>query len=104
MRTILFLLLAATPLGFAADAKPDLTPAEAQQVIQKFAAKESEFALARENYTYHQTVKIQEVDGGGKYELVSDIIFSANGKRTEKIISLTNSYFPPPSTSWILTV
>ena len=86
MRNLPFLLLAAAPFGFAADAKPDLTPAEAQQVIQKFAAKESAFALARENYTYHQTVKIQEVDGGGKYELVSDIIFSANGKRTEKIV------------------
>jgi hypothetical protein len=89
MRNLLF-LIAIAPLAFAADPKPDLTEAEAQQVIQKFAAKESEFALARELYTYRQTVKITEVDGGGKYELVSDIIFSSNGKRTEKIVRAPN--------------
>ena len=86
--TIALLLLAPTAL-LAAD-KPELTESEAQQVIQKFAAKEAEFALAREVYTYRQSVKIQELGSGGqpggKYELVSDIIFSANGKRTEKIV------------------
>jgi len=60
------------------------------EIIQKFAAKEADFAKARENYTYRQTVKILELDeaGGvrGKMEMVSDIIFSPEGKRTERVV------------------
>lgn len=70
----------------AADS-PEPTPAQIEQIIQKFAAKESEFARARENYTYRQTAKVTELDtGGGKWEMVSDIIFSAEGKRTERVV------------------
>jgi hypothetical protein len=68
----------------------DTKEADPQEVIQKFAAKEAEFARARENYTYRQTVKIQELDESGavrgKYEIISDIIFSPDGKRTEKVV------------------
>src|SRR5712692_1729935 len=71
---------------WADDAK-DVNPDE---IIQKFAAKEAAFARARENYTYRQTVKIQTLtDGGavdGRYEIVEDIIFSRDGKRTEKVV------------------
>ena len=90
MRQFTITLLLLAPAALLAADKPELTEAEAQQVIQKFAAKEAEFALAREVYTYRQSVKIQELGSGGipggKYELVSDIIFSANGKRTERIV------------------
>jgi hypothetical protein len=62
----------------------------ADEIIRKFAAKETAFQKARENYTYRQTVKIQELDYDGnphgKYELVSDIVFGPDGKRTEKVI------------------
>jgi hypothetical protein len=62
-----------------------------QEIIQKFAAKEAEFSEARNNYTYRQSVKLEELDGGGnptggKWEEVSDIIFSPEGKRTEKVV------------------
>jgi hypothetical protein len=71
----------------AKDAKPDVKPDE---IIQKFAAKEAAFARARENYTYRQTVKIQELDDSGsvrgRYEIVEDVIFSPDGKRTEKVV------------------
>ena len=90
MRQFLIILLMFTPAALLGADKPELTESEAQQVIQKFAAKEAEFALAREVYTYRQSVKIQELGNGGqpggKYEIISDIIFSANGKRTEKIV------------------
>ena len=90
MRNFVFTLLMSAPMALLGADKPELTEAEAQQVIQKFAAKEAEFALAREVYTYRQSVKIQELGSGGqpggKYEIVSDIIFSANGKRTEKVV------------------
>jgi len=73
--------------AFAADTK-DINP---QDIIQKFAAKETEFALARENYTYRQSLKMQELDpggnpSGGQWEQVSDIIFSPEGKRAEKVV------------------
>ncbi len=61
-----------------------------EEIIQKFAAKEAEFARARDNYTYHQTVRIQELDDDGvargRYEIVSDIIFTPEGKRIERVV------------------
>jgi hypothetical protein len=72
--------------ALAADSKE----ADPEEIIQKFAAREAEFSQARNNYTYRQTVRIQELDeaGGvrGRYEIVSDIIFSPEGKRTEKVV------------------
>jgi hypothetical protein len=70
--------------------KNNLSEAEAQEIIAKFAAKEAEFARARENYTYRQTVRIQEVGqsggAGGRFEVVSDIIFNQEGRRTERVV------------------
>jgi hypothetical protein len=83
---VLLTLLAGLLPVFAAetDVNPDV-------VIQKFAAKEAEFSQARSNYTYRQSVKIQELDSsgnptGGQYEIVEDIIFSPEGKRMEKVV------------------
>jgi len=80
----LLLLCGFTAIG--ADDK-DLPP---EEIIKRFSAKEAEFAKARESYTYRQTVKIQELSPGGApggvHEMVSDIIFSAEGKRTEKVV------------------
>jgi hypothetical protein len=57
------------------------------QIIQKFAAKEAEFRKARENYTYRQVLKMEEVDPpGGSWEMTSDIIFGPNKERQEKVI------------------
>src|SRR5260221_1608000 len=70
----------------AAETK-DMAP---EEIIKRFAAKEAEFAKARENYTYRQSLKIQELTPSGavqgQHEMVSDIIFSAEGKRTEKVV------------------
>jgi len=79
---------AATAPGEPAVASsPGVNPDE---IVRKFAAKEKEFSEARQNYTYRQTVKLQELDDSGspegKYELVEDIIFSPDGKRTEKVV------------------
>ncbi len=68
----------------------DLSEAQIQDIITRFAAKETEFARARENYTYRQTARIQELDAGGapmgRYEIVADIIFSPEGRRTERVV------------------
>jgi len=85
-RFLLSLLVAAA----ARAATPELSEAEIQNIITKFAAKEAEFARARENYTYRQTVRIVELDDSGavrgRHEMISDIIFSPDGKRTERVV------------------
>lgn len=74
----------------------DLSESQIQEIIRKFAAKESEFSRERENYTYRQSVRMQEYEEGGapagRYEIVSDIIFDAGGKRNEVIVKA------PPAT------
>src|SRR5690242_14810427 len=83
-------LLVASALTFGADRKADPSPAEIQKIIASFSENEFAFAQARANYTYRQTAKLQEYDEGGaphgKFELVSDIIFTPEGKRTERIV------------------
>ena len=83
------ILLAVAALA-AVDDKDNLPEARIQEIIQKFAAKETEFSKVRQLYTYRQSSKLQEYneDGslGGKWEIVSDIIFTADGKRTEKVV------------------
>ena len=67
-------------------APKDTTP---EQIIQRFAAKEAEFAKAREQYTYRQDVKVQTVDGDtvdGEYHEVFDVIFDDKGKRLENVV------------------
>jgi hypothetical protein len=73
---------------FAVDDKDNVNPVD---IIRKFAAKEAEFRDARNNYTYRQSVKIQLLDGSGnqtneKWEEVADIIFTPDGKRSEKVV------------------
>jgi hypothetical protein len=84
-RFLLGSFLIATALGQAAWAA-DLPP---QEVIQKFSAKEAAFRKARENYTYKQSVKVEELSPDGRvegvYQIDSDIIFGANKTRTEHV-------------------
>jgi hypothetical protein len=65
-------------------------PIPVDQIIRRFSEKEKEFKIARAVYTYRQDVKVQELNGDdrvtGEFNLVSDIIFDSNGKRTEKIV------------------
>jgi len=88
MRLLASLVLIA---GAAFAAKTvDPTPAEIDDIIQKFAAKEAAFAQARGNYTYRQTARVMSLDEGGgttgKWEEVADVIFTPEGKRTEKVV------------------
>jgi hypothetical protein len=82
------LALMASPAAWAAE--NNTANVDPEEVVKKFASKEAEFSEARGNYTYRQTVRIQELDesGGvrGKYELVEDVIFSPDGKREEKVV------------------
>src|SRR5260370_17280133 len=66
-----------------------------QEIIQKFAAKESVFRQARNNYTYTQDVTVQTLDGrivDGEYRQVSNISYDDKGGRGETVT------FAPPNT------
>jgi hypothetical protein len=57
-------------------------------LIQRFASKEKEFKMAREQYTWTQSVKIQTVEGNtvdGEYLQVFDVVFDDRGKRIQLI-------------------
>jgi outer membrane lipoprotein-sorting protein len=89
-RVFLSVLLFAFATAGLQASKVEPTESEVQEIIEKFAVKEAEFARAREAYTYRQTVRVQELDETntprGKFEMVSDIIFSQDGKRTERVV------------------
>jgi hypothetical protein len=90
MRRLLLFVIASVSICFA-DSTTTAPSVDPQEIIRRFAAKESAFLKARENYTYRQTVKILELDAdgnpeGGKYEIVEDVIFSSDGKRTEHVV------------------
>jgi hypothetical protein len=58
------------------------------QIVQKFAAKESEFRAAWDQYAFRQDVKVQTFDGdtpNGEYREVTDITFTDAGKRIENV-------------------
>jgi hypothetical protein len=66
------------------------------EIIKKFAAKESEFREALNHYTYRRLAKVQTLDDDNKvdgewYE-VDDVTFDSTGRRTEKTL------FAPEST------
>jgi hypothetical protein len=79
------------PAGFGPlDPTPPtgLTP---QQIIEKFAARESVFNQARQNYIFRQSVKVDTIseDTGrvdGEYQQVTDITFNREGKREERVV------------------
>ena len=87
--------LAFAGLAFAQDrGEGPLDPAPpkgvtAQEIIQKFAAREREFEIARDNYTYRQSVKVQTLDGDtpdGEYQEVVDVLFDDKGRRVEQVV------------------
>jgi hypothetical protein len=59
------------------------------EIIKRFADKETEFAKARDQYTYRQDVRVQTVDGDsvdGEYHEVFDVMFNDQGHRMENVV------------------
>jgi hypothetical protein len=76
-----------------------LEDATAQDIIRKFAAKESMFKAARQKYTYTQDVKVQtlyavgnQISVDGEFRHVMEVAYDENGKRQEHVT------FAPQST------
>jgi len=66
-----------------------------QDIIQKFAAREKEFKIARENYAYRQSLTVQTLDGdqvNGEFKEIEDVLFDDKGHRIEHVV------FAPQST------
>ena len=79
----------ATPATANAPGLKDPDAQGIQHIIQEFAAKEKIFREARNNYTYHQINKVEELGAGneivGTYEQEWDILYDDSGKRIEKV-------------------
>jgi hypothetical protein len=82
-----------TPMSLDTGFGPmDITPPKVapDEVIRKFAAKESEFQQALNHYTYRRVAKVQTVDDDnkvdGEYYEVDDVIFDPSGNRVEKVV------------------
>lgn len=74
----------------------NLTQAQIDEIIRKFAAKETEFRRALNSYAFKRDALIQTIGMGGQvtgeYHRVSSFTFDDQGNRFEKI-----NYFPMPS-------
>lgn len=71
----------------AGDQKPAPTPDQIQDIIKKFVQKETEFAAARESYTYQQRTKMEETDPiGGSYEILEEVTFDDRDRRTSRVL------------------
>jgi hypothetical protein len=57
-----------------------------EEIIRRFAAKEAEFKLARDQYTYRQDVTIATPEDDGQYREVFDVLFDDKGKRLENVV------------------
>jgi hypothetical protein len=67
-----------------------------EEIVKRFAAREAEFKIERDNYTYTQTFLIQTLDNSGRpdgeYKKVTEIVFNPQGKRYEH-----DTYAPVPT-------
>ena len=72
-----------------APVKTDDLPMPVDEIIRRFAQHESDFKVERNNFTYSQSVLIQDglpgVPYDGQYQMDSDIVFTPQGKRYEEV-------------------
>lgn len=77
-----------TDAGYGALDKstPSIPP---EQIIQKFAAKESQFRHAMDQYTYTRSVRIETINDDSKtdgaYQQVTDISYDGKGAKLEHV-------------------
>jgi hypothetical protein len=62
-----------------------------EEVIRKFAEKESEFKKARDQYTFRQNINLQVLTPDGRptrenYMVLEDVLFDQKGRRTERVV------------------
>jgi hypothetical protein len=85
--------------AFADEGPLDPAPPRAistEEIIRRFAAKETEFQQARDQYTYRQDVTVKTPEDDGEYHEIFDVLFNDQGKRLENVV-----YAPQSSLSRI---
>ena len=98
---LVFVLLSLSVIAQRGEGPLDPSPPTGitvQEIIQGFAAKETQFKAARDNYTYRQTIKIETPDDGGTFEQTWDILFDDQGHRIENVV------YAPPSTLQLVSM
>lgn len=109
LRACLAMLMLSLPVTFHAQTNCDegagpLNTAQpkgmtAQEVIDKFAAREGIFKEARNQYNYTEDISVQELDGStvtGEFRLVQDVLYDDKGNRIENV-----KFAPQPSLTQI---
>lgn len=70
-------------------ASGDLSPAEIENIVRKFSAKETEFRRALNTYAFKRDALVQQIGMGGQvigeFRRASDFTFDDQGNRYEKI-------------------
>lgn len=59
------------------------------EIIKRFAAKESQFSKALDQYTYRQSVKVETLEGDtvdGEFQETFDVLFDDKGHRMENVV------------------
>jgi hypothetical protein len=61
------------------------------EIVKKFGERESAFNIARQNYIFRQSVKVQTISDDsnrpdGEYQQVTDITFDKQGRRAERVV------------------
>ena len=92
----LFLLMLCLALPALASDRGEgpLDPSQPQgitvdQIVRQFAAKEKQFKIAREQYTYRQSVTVDTLEGetvDGEFKQVVDVLFDDKGHRIEEVV------------------
>jgi len=94
-----FILCLMTLCAFAQRQQPDDTYLDpsvpegitVREIISRFAAKEQEYKLAREHYTYRQSARVQTISengfADGEYDDTFDVTFNDQGQRVVKQVS-----------------
>src|SRR5579863_6618687 len=66
-------------------------PIPPEEIIKKFAAKETEFQEALNHYTYRRVARVQTIDDDNKVDgewfEVDDVIFDPTGRRVEHVVN-----------------
>jgi hypothetical protein len=88
---VLFLILISVSSTMVLAQEGPLDPAPPKgvttdEIIKHFTTKESEFQLARDQYTYRQDVRVITPDDNGEYHEIFDVLFNDQGKRLENVV------------------
>jgi hypothetical protein len=104
-RLLLIPIIFCTGAAFGQDrGEGELDPAPpkvltADQIVQRFTAKEKEVQAVRREYTFRQSIKIHTLDNDGKsvseYQVVADLRFDPKGGWTKTVVFAPQASLKP---------